>query len=143
MWGGYFPSLHTDPALNASYADYVVCGQGEDTFLELLQALRGKRQMKDIQGLSWIDRFGLRVHNWNRAPGSPGDFPWFPYPRLEPPAKYILPTFPGTRAIVHLPTIGCPFRCNFCGVTPVFDRGVQFYDGFKDDTPHSLRKLGW
>src|SRR5262249_34117892 len=45
VWGGYFPSIYTDAALNAKYVDYVVRGQGEDTLLELLEALRGKRKL--------------------------------------------------------------------------------------------------
>jgi anaerobic magnesium-protoporphyrin IX monomethyl ester cyclase len=39
VWGGYFPSLYPDTALNAKYVDYVVRGQGEDTLLELIDAL--------------------------------------------------------------------------------------------------------
>src|SRR5215468_8700458 len=31
VWGGYFPSLYPDAALNADYVDYVVRGQGEET----------------------------------------------------------------------------------------------------------------
>jgi len=44
VWGGYFPSLYTDAALNARYVDYTVKGQGEETLLELLQVIRGERQ---------------------------------------------------------------------------------------------------
>ena len=29
VWGGYFPSNYTEAALNASYVDYAVRGQGE------------------------------------------------------------------------------------------------------------------
>jgi len=42
-WGGYFASIYPDAALNARYVDFVVRGQGEDTLLELLDALRGNR----------------------------------------------------------------------------------------------------
>src|SRR3984885_3113442 len=48
VWGGYFPSLYPDTALNAKYVDYVVRGQGEDTLLELIDALRGKRTLDSI-----------------------------------------------------------------------------------------------
>ena len=44
VWGGYFASLYTDAALNAPYVDFAVRGQGEETFLELLSALRGDRK---------------------------------------------------------------------------------------------------
>src|SRR5689334_12964519 len=39
VWGGYFPTLYSDAAINAPYVDYVVRGQGEDTLLELLERL--------------------------------------------------------------------------------------------------------
>ena len=56
VWGGYFPSLYTDATLNANYVDFVVKGQGEETFPELLAALRGDRKFAAIPGLSWKDR---------------------------------------------------------------------------------------
>jgi anaerobic magnesium-protoporphyrin IX monomethyl ester cyclase len=121
VWGGYFPSLYADAALNAGYVDFAVRGQGEDTFLELLAALRGDRKFAGIRGLSYKDAFGLHVHNAERPLRSPNDFPLLPYHRLVDPEKYIVPTFLGRRTIVHHASMGCPFRCKFCGVVPVFE----------------------
>jgi anaerobic magnesium-protoporphyrin IX monomethyl ester cyclase len=121
VWGGYFPSLYADAALNASYVDFAIRGQGEDTFLELLSAMREKRKFSGIAGLSYKDDFGLHVHNTERHMRSPNDFPWPPFHRLPLPEKYILPTFLGRRTAVHHASIGCPFRCKFCGVVPVHD----------------------
>lgn len=118
-WGGYFPSLYTDAALNAGYVDFAIRGQGEDTFLELIAALRTDRRFAGIRGLSFKDAFGLHVHNAERPLRSLNDFPWPPYHRLTSPEKYILPTFLGSRTAVHQASIGCPFKCNFCGVVPV------------------------
>src|SRR3954454_1880464 len=120
VWGGYFPSLYTDAALNARYVDYVVRGQGEETFLELIEALRGLRKLKDVCGLSYKDQFGLHVHNADRPLRSPNDFPWLPYHRLPNADRYILPTFLGRRTAVHQASIGCPYRCTFCGVVPIY-----------------------
>ncbi len=120
VWGGYFPSLYTDATLNANYVDYCVRGQGEDTFMELLEALRGQKGLSKVRGLSFIDQFGLHVHNPMRPLRSPNDFPLLPYHRL-PVEKYLLPTFLGRRTAVHQASIGCPYRCQFCGVVPIFD----------------------
>ncbi|HEU5023032.1 MAG TPA: radical SAM protein, partial [Bryobacteraceae bacterium] len=120
VWGGYFPSLYTDAALNASYVDYCVRGQGEDAFLEILEALRGKRALASVQGLSFTDAFGLHAHNAARPLRSPNDFPLLPYHRL-PVEKYLLPTFLGRRTAVHQASIGCPYHCRFCGVVPIFE----------------------
>jgi len=120
VWGGYFASLYTDAALNASYVDFVVRGQGEETFLELIQALSTNRKYTGIKGLSFKDDFGLHVHNADRPLRSPNDFPWLPYEKLPNAPNYILPTFLGNRTVVHQASIGCPFRCTFCGVVPIY-----------------------
>ncbi len=119
VWGGYFPSLYPDAALNADYVDYAVRGQGEDTFSELMAALRGQVDLASIRGLSYKDGSGRHVHNPERPLRSPNDFPWLPYHRVDA-SKYVLPTFLGSRTAAHHASIGCPFRCNFCGVVPVF-----------------------
>jgi radical SAM superfamily enzyme YgiQ (UPF0313 family) len=120
VWGGYFASLYTDAALNAPYVDFVVRGQGEETFLEFIQVLNTTRKYAGIKGLSYKDHFGLHVHNADRPLRSPNDFPWLPYDKLPNAAKYILPTFLGRRTVVHQASIGCPFRCTFCGVVPIY-----------------------
>src|SRR5206468_280353 len=53
VWGGYFASNYTATALNAHYVDYAVRGQGEQTFLDLLDAIRGNRDLKDVPGVSY------------------------------------------------------------------------------------------
>jgi len=121
VWGGYFPSLYTDAAMRAKYVDFVVKGQGEDTLLELIAALRGSRNFSSIRGLSFKDQFGLHVHTAERGLKAPDEYPWPPFHRLDP-ARYLARTFLGTRTAVHQASIGCPFRCNFCGVVPVYDR---------------------
>jgi len=120
VWGGYFPSLYTDSCLNARYVDFVVRGQGEETFVELIESLRAGRKATAIRGLSFKDDFGLHVHNPERPLRSLNDFPCLPYDRLPNADKYILPTFLGCRTAVHQASIGCPFRCTFCGVVPIY-----------------------
>jgi anaerobic magnesium-protoporphyrin IX monomethyl ester cyclase len=121
VWGGYFPSLYTDAALNAHYIDFAVRGQGEETLLELIAELRAGRRFTGVKGLSFKDDFGLHVHNAQRPLRSPGDFPWLPYHKLPSVEKYLQPTFLGKRTAVHHASIGCPFRCQFCGVVPIFE----------------------
>jgi radical SAM superfamily enzyme YgiQ (UPF0313 family) len=118
VWGGYFPSNYTEAVLNAPYVDFAVRGQGEDTFLELLKALREKRHdLKGLRGLSYKDSDGTHHHNPERPLRPLDDFPWYPYHRI-PAQQYLLPTFLGRRTAVHQASIGCPYRCNFCGVVP-------------------------
>ncbi len=120
VWGGYFPSLYATATLNAPYVDFAVRGPGVDTFVELLSALRTTKSFAGIRGLSWKDSFGFHRHNADRPLGSPNDFPILPYHRLGAVEKYLLATFLGRRTAVHHASMGCAFRCRFCGVVPVF-----------------------
>lgn len=120
-WGGYFPSLYPEATLNAKYVDFVVRGQGEDTLLELIDALRGERTLDSIPGLSYKDAFGLHRNNAERAMKGPDAFPWSPFHRL-PVEKYLRPSFFGRRTAVHHASIGCPFNCSFCGVHAAYGR---------------------
>jgi anaerobic magnesium-protoporphyrin IX monomethyl ester cyclase len=121
VWGGYFPSIYPDTTLNAKYVDYVVRGQGEDTLLELIAALRGKRSLDSILGLSYKDQFGFHRTNAERPMKGPDNFPWSPFHRL-PVEKYLRPSFFGKRTAVHHASIGCPFNCSFCGVHAAYGR---------------------
>ena len=137
-WGGYFPTLYPDAAINAPYVDYVVRGQGEETLLECLRrlpdagppqavdrggevssALRGDA-MREVSGLTWKER-GTIVHNPDRTFRPPDDFPPFPYGRLGDVKPYLQPSFMGTRTAVHQAAIGCRYRCSFCGVVSMFN----------------------
>src|SRR6202790_2408307 len=121
VWGGYFPSLYPDTTLNAKYVDYVVRGQGEDTLLELIDALRGKRTLESILGLCYKDAFGFHRTNAERPMKGPDQFLWAPVDRL-PVEKYLRPSFFGKRTAVHHASIGCPFNCSFCGVHAAYGR---------------------
>jgi radical SAM superfamily enzyme YgiQ (UPF0313 family) len=121
VWGGYFPSLYATATLNAPYVDFVVRGPGEETILELLAELRGGRRFERVRGLSWKNQFGFHAHSADRPLRSPNDFPTLPYHRLGAIERYLLPTFLGRRTAVHNASMGCPFRCKFCGVVPIFE----------------------
>ncbi|HSY13508.1 MAG TPA: radical SAM protein [Verrucomicrobiae bacterium] len=125
VWGGYFPSTYPDAALNARYVDYAVRGQGEDTLLELLDALRNSHDLEAIAGLSYKDMFGLHRHNPERLMKGPDSFPWTPFHRV-PVEKYLRPSFFGRRTAVHHASIGCPFRCSFCGVHATYGTRERF-----------------
>jgi radical SAM superfamily enzyme YgiQ (UPF0313 family) len=121
VWGGYFPSIYPEATLNAKYVDFAVRGQGEDTLLELIDALRGKRTFESILGLSYKDKFGFHRTNAERPMRGPDEFPWSPFHRL-PVEQYLRPSFFGKKTAVHHASIGCPFNCSFCGVHAAYGR---------------------
>ena len=121
IWGGHFPSMCADASLRASYVDYAIRGQGEETLREVLDAvLHGSAgTLSTIAGLSWRSSDGI-VHNKNRI-FSAGSFALrLPYERLGDPRQYLGRTFLGQRTAGHQAALGCRFRCTFCGVAAMF-----------------------
>jgi anaerobic magnesium-protoporphyrin IX monomethyl ester cyclase len=121
IWGGYFPTLYANAAINASYVDYAVRGPGEATFAELLQAIAGRSSspLESIRGLSW-KRGGALVHNAERAFADARSPDLLPYDLLGDPRAYLAKTFLGHRTAAHQAAVGCRFRCTFCGVAAMF-----------------------
>lgn len=120
VWGGYFPTLYPDAAINADYVDYVVRGQGERTFADLLGALaaRGGAHLGSVEGLTWRNG-GQIVHNPDRRAAAAPPVA-YPYELLGDPRGYLVPTFLGRRTAAHQAALGCRFRCTFCGVAASF-----------------------
>jgi radical SAM superfamily enzyme YgiQ (UPF0313 family) len=121
VWGGYFPSLHTDVVLRSALVDAVVRGQGEQTFAEWLAALEGRGSLAEIPGLSWKSG-GSVTHNPDRPFASLASFPEFPYRKVADMEEYVIRTYLGERTLCHITSRGCPFPCNFCAITEVYQR---------------------
>jgi radical SAM superfamily enzyme YgiQ (UPF0313 family) len=133
IWGGYFPTLYSEAAINAPYVDYVVRGQGEDTLLDLLDHLEAAgppafpasacrpEALREVRGLTWKGEDGRIHHNPDRPFRPPDDLPPLPYERVGDVARYLRPSFMGVRTGVHQAALGCRYRCTFCGVVSMFN----------------------
>lgn len=121
VWGGYFPTLHSETALRSDLVDAVVRGQGEETFVEWLRAEEGSAGPGAIPGLSWKDG-GVLHHNPDRPFASLDHFPEFPYHKLGDVEEYVIRTYLGERTLCHITSRGCPFPCNFCAITEIYQR---------------------
>ena len=137
VWGGNFPSLYPAPVLAAPYVDWVVRGQGEHTFLELLDVLDGARDPHDVAGLCFRERDGSHHIGVERRWVGPDELPAPPYHRIDV-ADYLHPTFLGKRSGVYQASIGCPFGCKFCGVISVFGRKERLQPAAR-----TAEHLGW
>ena len=121
IWGGAFPTGCPEAAVSASYVDYAVRSQGEETLVELLDALTTGQPdaLPKIRGVSWR-RDGCVVHNPER-PFSPASLErMLPYDRLENPRQYLTRTYLGARTAGYQAALGCRFRCTFCGVATMY-----------------------
>jgi hypothetical protein len=121
VWGGYFPTLYPDSAVNAPYVDYLVRGQGEQPLLELLEHIDGgvAAPVEGVRSLTW-KRDGRPVHNPAAPVVSPDVFPPVPYDRLGDVVPFLTPSFMGRRTAVHQLAVGCRYKCEFCGVVSMW-----------------------
>jgi anaerobic magnesium-protoporphyrin IX monomethyl ester cyclase len=132
VWGGYFPTLYPDAAINAPYVDYLVRGQGEQTLVDLLACLadagppadgssgRDLSAIRQIAGLTWKQDHQT-FHNPDRAPIPPEALPPIPYERIADINEYMRPSFLSARTTVHQAALGCRFKCEFCGVVSMWN----------------------
>jgi anaerobic magnesium-protoporphyrin IX monomethyl ester cyclase len=108
--GGLFPSSNAEYVLRRG-VDYVVRGEGEQTLLELIQALDRKQSVDSIDGLSFR-KDGAVINNKTR--------------RLMPDINEVRPAYdllPMQEYARHVKGIvyssrGCNNGCSFCTVSP-------------------------
>jgi len=125
--GGYHPTIaYRELAENPevqTYIDFMVRGEGEETFNELIQAINGNRNMGSVDGLSYNYRGKFR-HNKSRAPVE--------LDRIKLPnrqARIIRNGFHlfGRRADVLETSRGCTMDCSFCCITQMYSRSFRKY----------------
>ncbi len=111
VWGGVHASLMPEQTLHNPLIDYVVEGEGEHSFAELVEALAVKRSTKDILGI-WTKEGGKISFGGTRPFSTLDDFPEIPYHLIDF-QRYILPGSFGMTAVLFT-SRGCPQRCEFC-----------------------------
>ncbi|MCL4303772.1 MAG: B12-binding domain-containing radical SAM protein [Anaerolineae bacterium] len=121
IWGGYFPTQHSEIVLESGIVDFAVRSQGELTLLELLDVLEKGGSLAYINGLSYREGDKI-IHNAPRALTPLEKFPVFPYHRI-PVEKYVQNNYVGSRALDQNSSFGCPFACNFCAIVSMTNRG--------------------
>jgi len=119
--GGYDPSLAPE-AYEPMQVDYLVRGEGEVTFCELLRALEKGSEVDSIQGLSVRDGSGWR-HNPARAPHRlEGEEIRLPRRDARVLKGY---TLLGRQVDVIETSRGCTYDCSFCSIIEM--RGRNFF----------------
>jgi radical SAM superfamily enzyme YgiQ (UPF0313 family) len=119
--GGPHPSILPDQALNDKNIDFVVRGEGEFTFLKLLEALREKKSLQSIEGLSFRQD-GKTVHNKNRELAvNLDEIPFPAKDALIDPFAYKKEAFGDI-----VTSRGCPFRCAYCAAHITWTRKVRY-----------------
>ncbi|MBN2158230.1 MAG: B12-binding domain-containing radical SAM protein [Spirochaetes bacterium] len=133
IWGGVHASILPEECLE--HCDYVVRGEGEDTIVELLDAIEENRDVSAIKNLSFKTADGKMIHNPYRE--FMKDFDDKVDTSLihgyGPLSKNVDPMEAFVRhGRVHLQPIqasrGCPYNCRFCMCPREFGRTYRTRD---------------
>ncbi|RMG88448.1 MAG: radical SAM protein [Candidatus Dadabacteria bacterium] len=114
--GGPHPTFLPEEVL--AHADAVVRGEGDETVPELIEAFAAGRPFGGIPGLTFRD--GDRVVH---TPDRPllEDLDGLPTPDFS-----LVEHWSGRRVTPVSTSRGCPFRCRFCSVIPMFGARYRF-----------------
>ncbi|MGM0652107.1 MAG: B12-binding domain-containing radical SAM protein [Bacillota bacterium] len=114
--GGIHATFLPDEAIR--FADYVVQGEAEESFLPLVRAIEKGEEPWKIPGLSYWEN-GTVVHN-NIMPEKI-NMDTLPIPDIT-----LLEHSDKLRSTPVMTSRGCPFNCTFCCVTQMFGRRYRF-----------------
>src|SRR4029077_21286952 len=124
--GGYDPSLAPEAYTSAPEApDFLVRGEGELTFRDLIRAIEGHSDYTQIPGLSYHVNGGGFLHNPDRPiTGLEGD-------QIKPPTRGAVVlagyTMVGRQVDVVETSRGCTFDCSFCSIIEMRGRNFHTY----------------
>jgi len=118
--GGPHATIFSTLVLEKTPVEYVIKGEGEETFLELINALHRHSDIRKIKGLAYRNRRHQIIETPERDPIREINRLPFPAYDLIPMEDYFVnPHFHGNlnkyRRVLPLVTSrGCPFHCSFC-----------------------------
>ncbi|MGE5663846.1 MAG: B12-binding domain-containing radical SAM protein [Deltaproteobacteria bacterium] len=143
--GGPHPSALPEETAAAPGVDFVVVGEGERTFPELLDALGDAAPIDSVDGLCFF-REGKIVRT--RARKRIRDLDAVPFPArhlldhtlYKPSAAH----YRSKPAFSVMCGRGCPYRCTFCSCSKVFRDGVTVRspEGVAEEIRHLVARYG-
>lgn len=112
--GGAHATLSPEDSIQNENIDFIIYGEGEIVFTNLLNALIKKKSFENINGLVWKDKGKVikngpqeLIQNLNKLP--------FPARHLFSIERYhASANLRGKRTLNIITSRGCPFRCAYC-----------------------------
>ncbi len=119
--GGPHLTLMPEESISEAHpeVDYVIKGEAEESILELVDALEGRRAMETVHGLYWRDGGEIVVNPAARLVPNLDDIP-YPAHDLYKITRYtnLQPLTDGldkhARAYTIMTSRGCPYKCTYC-----------------------------
>ena len=126
VWGGPHPTLFPDQTIKHELVDMVMVGEGEFTFMKLVEKLEKGEPIDDIPGLLYKKKEGGEVRIIkNREREIIKDFetiPDLPYKLVDFKKYYGLNFDSAKPSITMITSRGCPYTCGFCAIPVLYKR---------------------
>lgn len=133
VFGGIHPThLYEQLLSHYHFIDYICIGEGEITFIELVQALDGKLALENVAGIAYRRQEHIRenvlrmpIQNLDELPFPDySDFNLYDY-------EIIFPYFERKPILFVVSSRGCVNRCVFCSTT-------AFWEGWRKRSPENI-----
>lgn len=134
IWGPH-PTVLPERSLRETGTDFVIRGEGYKTIVELFHALRGRRAIDSIHGLSYFTKSHGKI-NYVHTEDSPlikdmDILPMVDWEKINP-RRYRAHNWHcfgdiserSPYAIIWT-SFGCPFKCSFCCINNLFGKRTQ------------------
>ncbi len=107
--GGIHTLAAGEEILRSKVFDYIICGEAEHSFLELIECMNCQKEVTQIRGLGWVENGNIRIN------------PVGPFPELTklPFKDYKIFDFQKLIDAKNgwvglMASRGCPFSCTYC-----------------------------
>lgn len=121
VWGGQIISALPELGFKEGCVDFIVIGEGEITFHELLKTIEKGGSVCDIDGLAFLENGKVRI-NQQREFADLSTFPVLDWSLVDA-TKYFQSFFGCKKMVYVYASKGCPGSCTFC-FNPKFHRST-------------------
>jgi radical SAM superfamily enzyme YgiQ (UPF0313 family) len=135
IWGGVHPTICPDTVIMQDYVDYVVRGEGEETFYELIKSIERDEDIADVEGITF-QRNGKICHNPDR--------PFMDINKITISWSLLnvnqyIKNVDGLSCAAFITSRGCIYRCKYCWNTVVNKRKYRSWSF--DKTIYEINRL--
>lgn len=147
VMGGPHPAFVDEDVLTENCADFIVKGEGELTFPELLTAVKNGGDLSSVRGISYLEKGEVRRSGTRELIEDLDSLPL--------PARHLIDVsaykrfglkYGGQRSVAVLSTSrGCPNECNFCVSPQMYGRRWRSRtpDSVVAEIEHVYHKYGY
>jgi len=144
VFGGIHPTTLPEETLKNEFIDFVIMGEGEFAFVDLLKALSGEMELSRVLGLGYKENGKIKLN-----PPRPliEDIDSLPLPSRHLFSKWYFQRQPSIRgqwfSLTNvIGSRGCPFNCSYCASKVMFGRRVRYNSPKRvvDEIEHVVKK---